>query len=271
MTLPDMTDEDYATPQRLAMYLEAGWSDFLFEAGQIAQKTNDVGYPNPLHDHVTPDFFCGVAALAHTWATGLSLRVSSACDVGGGTGRAIFELDKQFPDIQQLVLIEPSRCFCDWAKLLLASEELLPEFPIVSCAKGPRWITPSRRPPPIRRADERLRVFNGTLEDFVETETFSLVTCLNVVDRHPRPEGLVSGIARIMNGDGLLVVSSPLDFRPDSTPEVGCWIEDLNALFEGHDSWEHVGEGELSYEFRLFNRSWTRLTTQVVGKRWRPE
>ena len=44
---------------------------------------------------------------------------------------------------------------------------------------------------------------------------------------------------------------------------------DLNVLFAGLSSWSHVGEDELFYEYRSHDRSWTRLSAQVVGKRWR--
>jgi hypothetical protein len=71
-----------------------------------------------------------------------------------------------------------------------------------------------------------------------------------------------------MNDDGLLVLSCPFDFDQKSTPDVGTWIDDLNTLFAGTSSWSHVGEDELFYEFRSFNRSWTRFSAQVVGKRW---
>jgi hypothetical protein len=71
-----------------------------------------------------------------------------------------------------------------------------------------------------------------------------------------------------MNDDGLLVLSCPFDFDQKSTPDVGTWIDDLNTHFAGTSSWSHVGEDELFYEFRSFNRSWTRFSAQVVGKRW---
>ena len=63
------------------------------------------------------------------------------------------------------------------------------------------------------------------------------------------------------------MISSPLDFRTDSTPEVGRWVTDLNNLFLPGDPWQHAGRAQLFYEFRLFERNCTSLTAQVVGKR----
>lgn len=261
-------DEDYATSQRLAMYLEAGWSDFLFEmdSAQVNEKSLS---PNPLRDWVKPDFFRAAATLAHSWASDASTYARSVCDIGGGTGRAIFELERRFPRLQRLVLVEPSRRFCEWAQLLLASDNNLPEIPVVNSVGNPQWISPRGRPPPIRRAAQRLTIRNGTLEGYKPEGGFDLVTCLNVIDRHPNPMQLVPRIGELMNDNGLLLLSSPFDFSETFTPNVECWIDDLNTLFQGVGSWEHVGEDQLFYEFRLFNRKWTRYCSQIVGKRWR--
>ena len=261
-----LTAEDYATPQRLAMYLEAGWSDFLLPPPNCNPASNDNVSPNPLGEYVKPVFFQKAATLARSWANAVSLNAMSACDVGGGTGRAIFELERQFPRLNRLVLVEPSRTFCKWAELLLASKESLPDLPSVNSAVGPKMVSPHRRPPPLANASDRLTILNTRLEDCGDLVGFDLVICLNVVDRHRQPQDIVSRIGRMMNSGGLLVLSSPFDFHHSSTPEVKWRIEDLNTLFD--DSWENVGEDELFYEFRFFNRNWTRFNSQVVGRRW---
>lgn len=262
-----MTTEDYATPQRLAMYLEAGWSDFLLapSSGSSTSQVNDS--PCPLDEFVEPTFFQEVATLAGTWANAVSLEVTSVCDVGGGTGRTIFELERQFSNLHKLVLVEPSLTFCEWAGLLLASEDPLPDLPQVDTAAGPKIVSPNRRPTPISMATERLTILNKNLEECEDLKIFDLVTCLNVVDRHKQPKEIISNIKTIMSPGGLLVLSSPFDFHASSTPDESSWIEDLNTLFD--TSWEHVGESEVFYEFRPFNRKWTRYSSQVVGKRWK--
>ena len=262
-------DEDYATPVRLAIYLEIGWSDFLFETTNLSGTARDLPYPNPRRDFVPPQFPREAARLARSWAGDISLSVKSLCDVGGATGRTLFELDRQFPECECLVLVEPSARFCDWAERLLSSDGALPQVPMVDRAGSPRWLDPKSRPPQIARAAERLAIVNETLEGFRPERGFDLVTCLNVVDRHPCPSDVVDDLAGLMNDGGLLVLSCPFDFDEDSTPDAGNWIDDLNALFAGSASWSHVGEDEVFYEFRSHARSWTRFSAQVVGKRWR--
>ena len=262
-------DEDYATPERLAIYLEIGWSDFLFETPKGVAPTKGLPYPNPLWDRVPPNFPIGVAALARSWATDISLDARRLCDVGGAVGRAVFEIERQFSGLEQLVLVEPSKRFCEWARRLLSTDGMLPDIPMVDRMGSPQWITPRTRPPPIPRARERLTIVNETLERYHPQNGFDLVTCLNVVDRHPCPRELMIEIGRIMNDNGLLVLSCPFDFGESSTPDSESWIDDLNALFVETESWSHVSQDELYYEFRSFNRNWTRFSAQVVGKRWR--
>jgi SAM-dependent methyltransferase len=264
-------DDDYATPERLAIYLEIGWSDFLFATSSDADSCQSRPYPSPLHDRVPPQFPIAAVALAHDWATNISLDAKSFCDVGGATGRTVYEFERQFPGLEQLVLIEPSKRFCEWAKRLLSSEDDLPDIPTVGRKGSPQWSTAKARPSPIARADERLTIVNETLESCHPRQGFDIVTCLNVIDRHPRPSELVKEIGRLMNNNGLLILSCPFDFDEQSTPNAESWVDDLDILFEGLDAWDDVGQSELFYEFRAFNRSWTRFSSQIVGKRWRDQ
>lgn len=263
------SDDDYATLERLAIHLENGWSDFLFDTSNHRNHTNSSRYPHPLLDRVPPDFFREVGALAWCWARDISLKPRSLCDVGGGTGRAIFELEAKFPGLRRLVLLEPSGRFCEWASRLLSSDGELPEVPIVNRTGVPSWVSAESRPPPLPNADSRLTVVNTTLERFEPRTGFDLVTCLNVVDRHSCPAALISGLGGLMNDNGLLILSSPFDFQEQSTPNRDYWIDDLGNLFADTESWSHVAEDEVFYEFRAFNRSWTRFCSQVVGRRWR--
>lgn len=58
----DSKNDDYVTLHRLAMYLEASWSDFLIEPIDRELTSDKTIYPNPRRDCVTPDFFV-------TWLT----------------------------------------------------------------------------------------------------------------------------------------------------------------------------------------------------------
>ena len=108
-----MTTEDYATPQRLAMYLESGWSDFLLTPPGETSALPDKIRPLLVGEVGKPTFFQEVASLARNWSYAISLNVSRVCDIEGGTGRTIFELDRQFPKLSNLTLVEPSLTFCN--------------------------------------------------------------------------------------------------------------------------------------------------------------
>ena len=127
---------------------------------------------------------------------------------------------------------------------------------------------PQARPAPVSDAATKLRICNEKLEQHTSDTHYDLLFCLNVIDRHPSPTELIATIERHMMNGGLLLLSCPSDFRPQSTPDYREWVNDLNALFSDREVWEPVGEDELYYEYRAHKRNWTRLTAQVVGKRF---
>lgn len=260
-------DDAYATRERLAIHLEAGWSDFLFTPSE-EKASATLPYPNPLKDNVPPDFPRAVAGLAKQWAAEIGLDARRFSDFGGATGRTLYEVDLLFPRLTSLVLVEPSKAFCEWAERLLATDVKLTDIPVVDVPGTLRAIEARGRPSPISNAKARLKIRNETLEHHTSRDGYDLVTCLNVVDRHPRPFEVVAHLERNMNEGGLLLMSCPFDFHEESTPDPADWISDLNALFDKSRSWEHIGEDQLYYEYRGHKRSWTRLIAQVVGKRW---
>ena len=264
-----MNDEpDYATLTRLAIYLEIGWSDYLLAAREARGHVDSLPYPNPLANEVLPDFPRLVSEHAWKWANSVGLKPERYCDLGGATGRAVYEVDKLFPRLDSLTLVEPSTTFCEWASILLGSDDALPDFPVIGRAGSPEWIAPVRRPNALARAKERLRIENKTLEGHDPEQGYDLMTCLNVIDRHPNPAKVIDNIERCMNDGGLLVLSCPFDFHDESTPDRTKQIDNLDVLFSDRPYWSHVGETELYYEYRSHRRSWTRLVAQVVAKRW---
>lgn len=259
--------DSYATTDRLAIYLEIGWSDYLIEPKATSATAEHLPYPNPLEDYVLPHFPIRVAKLARSWADQQGSTIKSYCDVGGATGRTVFEINGNFSGLERLALIEPSRTFCTWAERLLKTGDELPEFPAMLRAGRPALIKAHNRPPPLPDANARLSIVNTTLERYQPSAKFDLVTCLNVVDRHPYPRTLIGSLANILADDGLLVISCPFDFRVETTPDRGDWIDDLKDLFGRSGSWTCVGEEQIYYEFRSSNRKWTRFASQIVCMR----
>ena len=255
-------ETDYATLLRLAIYFEVAWSDYLFD-DSLPDRTGQ-NYPDPRTDRPTPEFFQSAVRLAGKWAEKAHLDVRSICDMGGSTGRAIYEADKIFADLDRIALVEPSKQFCLWARRLLITDASLPAIPIIGSAETPTWSLPVSRPQPLRRADDRLQIVQSTLESFVVQEPYDLVLCLNMLDRHPNPRSTLPYFKRLLAPGGLLVISTPFDFRIESTPEKTNWLTDLTELF-GTDDWTILGCDDLYYEYRSFNRCWIRFSTQILG------
>src|SRR5262249_49269828 len=147
-------------PLRLAIYLEIGWSDYLFTRPVGEKRDDALPYPNPLVDRVPPDFPRQVARLTKLWATRIGLNATTYCDIGGATGPAVFEMERTLPALQRLVLVEPSTLFCEWAGRLLASGAELPPVPVVNRSGAQKSVAVVARPPPIANAHERLSIVN---------------------------------------------------------------------------------------------------------------
>ena len=94
---------------------------------------------------------------------------------------------------------------------------------------------------------------------------FDLVTCLNVVDRHPKPAMLVEILRSLLRPGGFLCLASPLDWRPDHTNEEH-WIEDVEVFLD-RAVWEVTSRVNLEYCFRAGLRRTTSFVSQVVCAR----
>jgi hypothetical protein len=99
----------YASLEYQAIYLRAEWADILFPGAHPDVPETPALEPDPLIGTGRPGhFYQRVAAITAAWASGLGLEAQRACDVGGSTGRLLFEFAKRLPDMTELVLAEPS-------------------------------------------------------------------------------------------------------------------------------------------------------------------
>jgi SAM-dependent methyltransferase len=261
-------DKDYATPNRLAMYLEMGWSDFLISPSRPYMEQTTGSWPNPRVDVVRPDFYLQIADLCKEWSHAENVAVRSTCDIGAATGRLSYELASRFPMLEKIVAVEPSVGFSNWARRLLCQEDQLPPIPLLGAVGRELQAIATSRPTPLTQSTTaEVEVVISTAEEFRSAHVqFDLVTCLNVADRHPEPFSLVETLSQLVVPGGLLVCSSPLDFQLEWTPDEKTWLESLHQLFPP-STWSDVAESDVYYEFRHYNRAWTRFSCQVVCKR----
>jgi 2-polyprenyl-3-methyl-5-hydroxy-6-metoxy-1,4-benzoquinol methylase len=98
----------------------------------------------------------------------------------------------------------------------------------------------------------------------VQDGYFDLVTCGNVIDRVPDPSRFVAELARLIRPGGLLVLSSPLDFRPDITPQ-RHWLTDLQQLGTGPGWKTTTMTAEMVYPVLRHTRQLRLFHSQVIG------
>jgi SAM-dependent methyltransferase len=244
----------YADREKLAIYLEIEWSDYLY--GRSADFPDP---PNPTSDVVPPYFYIELSKHVAEWGK----HSKSYLEVGGGTGRFMFEVAQQLETIENFCFVEPSANFFSWAERLLMTDEALPCFPVINSNEDRQA---AQRPPLIRKLADNLVMHNHILEDIQSNlRQYDLVVSCNVIDRHVNPQKLADRLKSLVSPGGLLVLTSPLDFLEDVTPQENR-VSDLNELLKG-DSWSSVGEIELPYSWRKWSRprTWVGFSCQVIA------
>ena len=92
---------------------------------------------------------------------------------------------------------------------------------------------------------------------------FDALTCLNLVDRHEDPLGLVEHLWRLLKPGGFLLLSSPFDWRESYTPKK-AWVNDLCALLPP-EKWRVLATCDEFYDIRHSSRYVVRHLSQVVA------
>lgn len=269
MSVVDSSQQRYSTAWQLAAYLEAEWSDFLFEDGVQDTFPSQKASINPDTDRARPAFYKTIGRLIQECLQRIEFTPTRYCDVGGATGRTMYEVRHFIDSVTEFVLAEPAPILCEWAvKMLLDSNEL-GRIPTIADWQKPSYTTSRRRPHPIAQAGRDVYVYEASAENVPRPPGyFSLITCLNVIDRHEHPQALVQTLYELLACGGVLVLSSPMDFSERFTPDRERWISDLNLLFS-ESQWISVGEDNLLYDIRRSRRAWFRYNSQVVAKQKR--
>ncbi|NEP56572.1 MAG: methyltransferase domain-containing protein [Symploca sp. SIO2G7] len=262
-----MTDSksSYTQEWRMAAYLEAEWSDFLFGSSKIDDTSFD-----PLVSHVHPSFYQEIASLTKQCLEEKGILPQRYLDIGGSTGRTVYEMYHCLSSLNEIVLVEPSSKFCEWSRKLLLKSDDLGYVPVVCTPQKPDYAKPLNRPKPLQKSPaELIYIYEAFAESVPRPrEYFDLITCLNVLDRHPNPKSLIQILHNLLTPSGVVVFASPMDSDDTYTPDRSQWISNLNSLFEDR-FWDAVADTNVFYEFRYSNRKFTRFSSQVVVKQKR--
>lgn len=257
-----ITSSPYESKARVAIYLEMEWSDWLLfpsmEAVQQATK--------PPAGPIIPTFYSNVVQFAARNVV-FQEETIRICDVGGSTGRLIFEWLLQFPNTEEAVLVEPSEAFNIWSKNLLLGLSPVESIPTVGRYANPSSSKPLRRPPRVESfSSARVSIICANSSAVPRADGyFDVVTCLNVADRVRDPRELLSDLRRILKPDGILILASPMDWRHnDGTTPKENWFENLRELLP-NTVWKIMDEGDIEYACRLSDRQVISYLSQVVA------
>jgi SAM-dependent methyltransferase len=266
MGVAEASAERYADPTFVGAYLEAEWGDLLDQHKLMPEQASET-----LCKPCTSHFYKEVAEFAHG-ELGDSKFVKTACDVGCSTGRFLYEFSKQFQRVTDLLGVEPSEVFTDYARrFLLKQESALSDWiPLPGTPLKPTYVKLTRKfLDSIKIGGEQrkaLEIFTGAGEDTPRPEKyFDALFCLNVVDRNPDPKTLIERLGRLVAQGGFFFLASPMDWDKRFTPGE-FWVDDLSLLFE-KGQWEKTNERDVKYPFRYTARRATDYISQVVCMR----
>jgi dimethylhistidine N-methyltransferase len=243
-----------------SVFLDAEWSDVLFPS----LPHNDPGEMCP-GKMANSTFYKNIVSLTTDWVPKAGLKWSDNlkyCEIGGACGRTFYELLKAQPNIREAVLCEPSGLI-QYAKQFLLDPRGLGEVPILQNdgSRTPKMLFPEAVPPKVGDGVD-LYFHNDVCTTLAEKYRgyFQVMTCLNVVDRHPNPRQLIAEIEGLLAPGGVLVLASPMDFTEEFTP--GDRVHDLRELV--NESWTCISVAECQYDWRVTSRYSQRFSSQVV-------
>lgn len=262
-----MLDDRYLQPTYAARYLEAEWGDLLLRHGRFPD-----GLGAPLGFQAESVRFYGrvVAMIQHHAAQTPGFMPQRIADFGCATGRLVRELCHAFPAAQEVHGFEPSSLLCSLAHQMVGGVPLPARLPYVDSPCGDLGelevsddLQAALQPTP---ATARARFSVGRAEDdAVAPDHYDLVTCLNVLDRHPAPDRLVQAVSASLRRGGLLCLSSPLEWQESSTPRA-LWRDSV-VEFLAPAHYHVIAAEDMDYHFRLNSRRRIHYITEVVVAR----
>jgi SAM-dependent methyltransferase len=185
-------------------------------------------------------------------------------DIGGATGRLIYEWLTAFPKTAEAFYCEPSAMLAEWGENLLSGNRQ-EWMPIVHERDRPSFQRVAGWPSPI--ALDRLKMSRARAEGLPRPEAyFDVATSLNVIDRVADPSEYVRTVARLVRPDGYLALATPFDWKTEYTSR-NKWVEDVTVLLP--PDWEAVQSRDLEYDIRSTHRDVQRYLSQLIIARRR--
>jgi SAM-dependent methyltransferase len=254
------TTDRYSRPDIVAWYIENEWGDFVLSNGKFPDGKGDPFAFQGAGAH----FYRSVAELLDERA----LKPRRVMDVGSASGRMLRELIKLYARADEFVGCEPSPVFTALARSILFSNPPLSKWLSVTATSTGRRLPVFVEGSIANFADvsstrSKVDLVNCGIEDLPRPKRyFDLITCLNVVDRHPAPLELVRKLGEALHDDGTLCLASPLDWR-DSPANRAQWVDCLTSLLP-HADWTVHKDVSIDYVFRVSERQIVHYKSQVV-------
>jgi len=273
----------YSENDRIAQFVESDWWDVVAKWPGVPKTTS-----TDLFGSAHSLYASQVASAVVKAARKIGVSIRDVADIGSGAGRFVRELRTLSRTVRSVAVVDPNPDLLAVNALFNAGPgafkaepfkdqriSMPQELPLVAQSGEVVWVRTGRIP---RTDNSGLKFYLGSTEALGKDGNFDVVSCLNVLDRHDKPRSLIGELIGLVRRNGLLIISSPLDWQPQLTPHADR-CDTLRDLFEAdgdtltfsvrHKSYtlEVVHEDDVAYAFRSHPRLQTIFKSQLLVMR----
>ena len=242
----------------LAQYFEKDWFDHA-----LAQDCVPAFEFTPF-DPLT--FYCDSHEKVSAFLAGAILDRNLApqrlLEVGAALGRGFYELHRRTPSVRAVTLVEPSEGFAGALETLFLRPGLH-RYPVLSGLEGMVEVAFDSTHLAASVQSIQVSLLNMRHEHLdIPPGAFDLVTCFNVLSQCHQPLELVELLKRSTAPRGILALSCTYGWNSKYVGTGALPTTNINALFGA--SWVHVGETNVEFKFRKWERGWWHFLSHVT-------
>ncbi len=255
----EMEDDFYIDHNWLASYCEKDWFDHI--RAQELDHSNLFSFPAFSAERLYCPYHEVFADLVAESIAKVSSAPERMIEVGSALGRTYYELCRRLRSLREAVLVEPSENLARTFSAIFDGGHSC-ELPVLTGNTGVTAIP--LRTAPIRNACSKVthRLLNTTYVNMPEEiPPAELVICSNVIDQCESPARLLELLKRKTISGGILALSCSYQWNKKYIRGDEPLITNIKDLFEG--SWRLIGEADIEFRCRRFERHWVTFLSHV--------
>jgi ubiquinone/menaquinone biosynthesis C-methylase UbiE len=251
MNEPETSDR-YATEWKLAGQVESEWGDVLL--GEFLEAHIPAAKRLGVTAYLAGPRYHRAAAQWVASALAKHAPPASSVDIGGGLGRFLVELLRQFTSLAAATYVEPSPTLFRWTHAAFSPGATIEGVPFLKGETQVDWhetVTALGLEAALLR---KVRLIHGSADaPTLGDAQFDLVSVLNVFDQCAYPSLLAARALRLVAPSGYVCFSCTHLFQQRIFIDPATVFASLHDLFSATE-WALIAETELPFAFRTGER-----------------